>query len=127
VAFCPKCRYEYQQGVKVCPDCQEPLVDKLPPASSSAVTPDESWVAVGMVTSQVKSEMAQGALESSKIPSIVLSSTFQAYGRGQDWQQGLGLTPADGNVIMVPREYREKALLVLEAVLGDDFIQPEKQ
>jgi hypothetical protein len=112
--------------VQICPDCQEPLVDKLPPGSS-AVTPDENWVAVGMVVSQVKSEMAQGALESSNIPSIILSSTFQAYGRGQDWMVGLGLTFADGNVIMVPREHQKEALLVLEAVLGEDLIKPKKQ
>lgn len=28
--FCPKCRYEYLDEVKQCPDCEAPLVDKLP-------------------------------------------------------------------------------------------------
>lgn len=27
--YCPKCGYEYQPGVKVCPDCDEELVDEL--------------------------------------------------------------------------------------------------
>ncbi len=29
--FCPKCRYEYNPGITICPDCNEPLVDQLPP------------------------------------------------------------------------------------------------
>ena len=29
--FCPKCRYEYKEGVTQCPDCGTPLVAELPP------------------------------------------------------------------------------------------------
>ena len=29
--FCPKCKYEYIDEVTVCPDCQEALIDQLPP------------------------------------------------------------------------------------------------
>jgi hypothetical protein len=28
--FCPKCKYEYIQGIKECPDCNKQLVDILP-------------------------------------------------------------------------------------------------
>ena len=28
--FCPDCRYEYRSGVSDCPDCETPLVEKLP-------------------------------------------------------------------------------------------------
>jgi hypothetical protein len=44
-----------------------------------------------------------------------------------DFQLGLSPAEREGNVIMVPREFREEALVVLEAVLGDDLIQPERQ
>ncbi len=27
--FCPKCGYEYEENIKVCPDCNIPLVEKL--------------------------------------------------------------------------------------------------
>jgi hypothetical protein len=29
--YCPKCRDEFQEWVKVCPDCNVALVEKLPP------------------------------------------------------------------------------------------------
>lgn len=29
--FCPNCRYEYEEGVTLCPDCDVELVRELPP------------------------------------------------------------------------------------------------
>ena len=29
--FCPHCRYEYLEGIRVCPDCGAALVAELPP------------------------------------------------------------------------------------------------
>ena len=29
--FCPICRYEYREGIEVCPDCDAKLVPKLEP------------------------------------------------------------------------------------------------
>ena len=127
MAYCPKCRYEYRAGVLVCPDCNEALVDELPPEKTAAVTPDDSWVIVGTVASEMKSEIAKGSLDSNNIPSMILSSSFGAYGKGMDFHSGLAPSHAGGNVIMVPREFREEAAIILEAVLGDDLIQLEGQ
>lgn len=33
MALCPDCRYEYEPGITLCPDCGAPLVDALPEAS----------------------------------------------------------------------------------------------
>ena len=33
--FCPQCRYEYREGLKICPECDVKLVDELEPPSSS--------------------------------------------------------------------------------------------
>ena len=30
MAWCPKCRYEYRDGIEMCPDCKVALVDELP-------------------------------------------------------------------------------------------------
>jgi hypothetical protein len=30
MSYCPKCKYEYEDSITVCPDCNTPLVDVLP-------------------------------------------------------------------------------------------------
>ncbi|MBU8933584.1 MAG: hypothetical protein KOO62_06220 [candidate division Zixibacteria bacterium] len=122
--FCPDCRYEYRFEVTVCPDCGVELVSNLPSLVSAAVTPDESWVVVGQVGSQMKTELAKGSLDSNNIPSMVISSSFGAFGKGMDFSSGLGLSSSEGNTILVPREFEIEAVLILEAVLGDDLIKP---
>ena len=123
--FCPKCRYEYKEGITVCPDCNVPLVEQLNSGTGAAMKPDETWVPVCGVGSEVKAEMAKGALDSNNIPSTLISRSFGAYGHGMDFDQGLAMQDGDANIILVPREYREKATVILEGVLGDDFIDIE--
>lgn len=31
MSYCPKCRYEYREGIKECPDCDVALVEEMPP------------------------------------------------------------------------------------------------
>ena len=31
MAWCPKCRNEYREGIEECADCHVPLVEELPP------------------------------------------------------------------------------------------------
>ena len=108
----------------MCPDCNMRLVDELPSHAQAAVSPDTSWVVMGQVASTMKSEMAKGTLDSNNIPSVILSSSFNIAGKGFGDAASL-LHIGGGNVIMVPREFEEDALLILEAVLGEDLIQPE--
>jgi hypothetical protein len=122
MAICPKCRYEYQPNVSVCPDCKEALVDTVEsPVQAAAVSPDDSWVVVGKLGSEYQSEMAKGSLDSGNIPSVILSSNFNAYGRGVGFASPVVLSANDGIVVMVPREFKEAATLLLEGVLGEDF------
>ncbi len=107
----------------ICSDCNVTLVEKLPRGAGAAVTPDQSWVVMGQVASQMKSDMAKGSLDSNNIPSVILSSSFNAFGKGMDLQSGLMHSGAEGNIIMVPREYQEDAFFILEAVLGDDLME----
>ena len=104
----------------VCPDCNVTLVDTLPERGTAAVSPDRSWVVMGQVASQMKSEMAKGSLDSNNIPSVILSAGMSGPQRGSDHAGNLFHAGALGNVIMVPREFREDALIILEAVLGED-------
>ncbi len=122
--YCANCKYEYRDGLTLCPDCNLPLVEQLP-SGSAATSPDQSWVAVCNIPNDLNSSLARGALESRNIPSIVMSSTFKAYGVEAAYTAQLLASPKATNVIMVPREFAEEATLVLEAVLGDDFQQSE--
>lgn len=121
MGFCPSCKYEYQPGVNVCPDCNEELVSHLPASSptSAAVQPDDSWIGVCRVSGVTRAGLAKGALDSNNIPSIVMSSQFRAY--GSDPMLQASLTQGNDDILMVPREYADEAELILEAILGEDF------
>ena len=104
----------------MCPDCNERLVDHLP-VNSAAMVPDRSWVSVCRLPSQLKTAMAKGALDSSNIPSIVMSSSFTALGQGSDMPSGMMQPSLETNVLMVPKEFHQEADLILQAILGDEY------
>ncbi len=122
MGFCPICKYEYNLHVTVCPDCNEALVDRLPEKSPSAViAPDDSWVGVCRVAGGIGTEMAKGALDSNNIPSIVTSGAFRTSGQQSGLQSMLPPLSGSADVLMVPREFRQEAEIILEAVLGEDY------
>ena len=125
MAYCPRCRYEYRPGVLICPDCNETLVNELVPPVAAAVTPDDSWVVMGQVTSSLQSKLAKGSLDSNNIPSVILSSTFDTFGGGENFNPVMGQAGAEGNLILVPREFKDEATLILEAILGEDLTHPD--
>lgn len=42
--FCPKCKYEYKEGIKICSDCNVELVESLSAVTVSVFTRDENTV-----------------------------------------------------------------------------------
>jgi hypothetical protein len=92
------------------------------PEAQEEVRPDESWRAAGAVASGMKAEIARGALESNDIPSEIISKTFGAHGRGLDFVRGPVFAAGEADVILVPGEHAEEAVVILRAVLGDDYI-----
>ncbi len=124
MAYCPNCEYEYRNDLTVCPDCNEKLLSTKPAASTSAVVPDDSWVQVGTVKSNGRAGQAKEALDSNNIPSVVMPSKF---GPGDVYQALAGAVKpgSDACLIMVPREFKEEAEIIIETVLGEDGIAPE--
>jgi hypothetical protein len=120
--FCPECSYEYSADTLVCPECGVGLVERLSGVVSSAATkPDDSWIGVCRLGSQLSSQMIRGLLDSNNIPSIIMPSAFQSLGRSAGWMAATGSKQSDSEIVMVPREFYEEAELLLSAVLGEDI------
>ena len=65
--YCPNCRYEYKEGVKECPDCGVPLVEKLTEEFPEGI----NYVPLKSLPSRLYAEMVQEALKREGIPSII--------------------------------------------------------
>ncbi len=120
--ICPKCKYEYRDGISTCPDCESELVAVLPQAPVAQAI-DGSWISVCAVPTVIKSELARGALDSNNIPSIIVSNAFGAAGHNVGFNASITPTMAEKNMLMVPREFRLDAVIILSAVLGEDFVE----
>ena len=120
--FCPGCAFEYSEDFVLCPECGIKLVKKLPTAGeTAAMTLDNSWVAVCRIHDGLTKEMIRDLLDSNNIPSMVTSSAFQPLGNGAGWLVRRRPQESDKEIVMIPREFREEAQLMLSAILGDDF------
>lgn len=101
--FCPKCRYEYKQGVKICNDCGSALVEKLP--EPAPVLEFETEV-LTKVDSEMDAEILIDMLEEEGVEcfSRAFTSVFKL---------SLDKTGAWGDVV-VNKEKLEKAKKVLK-------------
>ncbi len=123
--YCPKCKYVFQSGIGICPDCEVPLVNHSLAGRGAAMVPDDSWVVVGGVIDREETQVAKGSLDSSNIPSMVLPSRIGWFGNEGASSRPRANDEDDGNLIMVPREYHEEAAAILDAVLGEDYFDTE--
>ncbi|MCP4703582.1 MAG: hypothetical protein GY865_03150, partial [candidate division Zixibacteria bacterium] len=80
MSFCPKCRYEYNAGIIICPDCDEQLVDILPEKTENNKNSSEiddmgydNWVKIAKLNSQAYATMINDGLKSKNIPVVILS------------------------------------------------------
>lgn len=124
MSYCPSCGYEYPVNTVTCPDCGEALVERIPDSFAPAVSPDDSWVLVGGVTSEVKARVARGSLDSNNIPSVFLPSTLDTHSHPRQVDIDPALRESRTDLILVPKEFGDEAKLILRAVLGDELIQP---
>ena len=126
MAFCPRCKFEYDASIMVCPECHEILREKIGgKTGSAAIKPDDSWVVVGGTISSSESDMARGSLESSNIPAMMLPPELTPLTVGSGTLSVYRPIGGEEDIIMVPREYHEEAVLLLKAVLGEDFGETE--
>ncbi|PIS27852.1 MAG: hypothetical protein COT43_08400 [Candidatus Marinimicrobia bacterium CG08_land_8_20_14_0_20_45_22] len=105
--YCPKCKYEFVEGLTVCPDCGEPLVDQLPEENITPV----KWVLLTTLSSPVIAEMVRGALNNQNIPATI-SSNILTSGL---LAQSTGTAGAYAK-IFVPEEHLKSAKLILSGM-----------
>ena len=116
--FCPNCRYEYEQGVVRCPDCDETLIDSLPIDETPQETVYEDWTQVARLTSPQYAEMLLEALQSKGIPIVIQSGSGHF---GQIGQMGMSaLAPIGGGYsVMIPWKFVPEADREATAILGE--------
>ena len=122
---CPKCGYEYREGILTCPDCDEDLVEE-PLEKAGDRTSDESdsydWINIARLTSWETAEMLIEALRTKGIPAVVLSKSghFGQFGAIPVAAMASG---KGGYLIWVPAEFVSDADREAEMILGEEWVK----
>jgi hypothetical protein len=120
---CPTCEFEYEEGYRYCPECGARLTYQ-PRIRPAAQEPDDSWISIWRTGNGIKSNVAKGALDVNNIPSILMSSSLDSAGATGS-KNPANQSSTEASILLVPREYREEAMIILQAVLGDDFTETD--
>jgi hypothetical protein len=75
--ICPKCEYEYQEGIDVCPDCGEELIS-LEEFKGHLIEPDD-WTTVYTCSETYVADMMKANLKGAGIESMVLVQKDRSY------------------------------------------------
>jgi hypothetical protein len=76
--FCPKCKYEYREGIKMCPDCDLPLKAHLHEEEPEPEYNDEALMTLVRVYDRLEADIMKGVLESAGIPCYIQSDVSVA-------------------------------------------------
>jgi len=125
LAYCIVCDFDYKSKIDKCPECGEKLVHRLSSTCAAAVTPDDSWVIVGGVANELKSDVVKGSLDSNNIPSVIFSAGVKniLVQLGINYEKDT--FEESDSIIMVPIEYIEEARFILRSVLGEEPFRSE--
>lgn len=70
--ICPECKYEYVDGITICPDCGTALVDESKLEKPKELSEDD-WDVVYTTNNEYEADMIKDNLEGAGIAAIVLS------------------------------------------------------
>ncbi len=79
MSWCPKCRYEYEQGYKTCTDCDTDLVDELAPIKENSYTEYDREVFLVSAANSIEAEVMEALLTSNQIPVLKKYKEAGAY------------------------------------------------
>lgn len=75
--ICPKCEYEYIEGINTCLDCNTELIS-VEEFEGNLSNPKD-WVIVYTCSEKYKADMLKSNLEGAEIESIILSQADSSY------------------------------------------------
>jgi hypothetical protein len=122
--YCPKCGYEYRDGILTCPDCDEDLVEELPDGFDEDAT-DESvsyddWINIARLNDWSTAEMLVEALRTKGIPAVVISRAGH-FGQLTAVPAAAASSLGGGYSILVPADFVSDADREAEAILGEEW------
>jgi hypothetical protein len=125
MVYCPNCQSDHSAETVVCPDCRQTLVEKIDATRPVAVAPDDSWVAVANIKGTKLAEKAKNSLDANNIPSMIMPKTFaQPFNSPEEVNKQI---EAPGyyqeKLLMVPREYKSEAKIIVKNVLKNETSQ----
>lgn len=124
MVYCPNCQSDHPDELLVCPDCNQELVEKYATKQPVAEAPDDSWVSVANIKGRRLAERAKQALDSNNIPSMIVPQSFESPFKtpiGQEGAMEISGTD-DEKLLMVPREYKSEAAILIKSILKKEFI-----
>ena len=105
--FCPKCRDEFQDWVKRCPDCDLPLVEKL---AEDKLPPEHKFVKVYSTPKRDEIALIKSILNGNKIPYYIKGENFATI-----YAPLPGLSMMD---VMIREDYFEDAKGLLKELIN---------
>ena len=111
--WCPKCRYEYKDGVSHCPDCQIDLVSEIPPEVPEEYLEAE-WVELHSFPGSLYAGMA---VEMLRREGISAYSMFN-FGGGSLGISGSDFVGADATVFVLEPDF-EEALNIIDPMINE--------
>jgi len=121
--FCPKCGYEYREGILTCPDCDEDLVEELPEDfedDSGDESDSYDWINIARLDSWQTAEMLVDGLRTRGIPAVVISKAGH-FGQLTAVPVTAMSKAGGGYAILVPSEFVTDADREAEAILGEEW------
>ncbi|MBN1299996.1 MAG: DUF2007 domain-containing protein [Melioribacteraceae bacterium] len=103
--ICPKCEYEYIEGITECPDCHVALVTAE--EFEGNLVHNSDWVVIYTTFDQVEAEMIKSNLEGGDIETTILSQK----------DSSLHLITDSGNIkLLVKKKDADDALMIIKDI-----------
>jgi hypothetical protein len=102
--LCPNCEYEYVDGISVCPDCGEQLIDAT--MFKKHLTEPEDWEMIYTCEQTYEAEMLKANLEGAGIESLVMPISDRNF-------------PTPGNFLQVKLFVRKEQLQEAAQIIQD--------